>query len=143
MNQKSVKPLSVEDGTEIATEPYIVVANGDNACAHCNGGTLWDILYVPEDVRMSTSYGNQENAEDICEGLNSAFENGAQCNKDAINLLLGVLKAYQALDDQRMACKECEDCLERAPEACPYCFPFADDARLRMRAAIARMEAIS
>jgi hypothetical protein len=52
--------------------------------------------------------------------------------------LLEALKAYQALDTQRMNCEDCEDCLEQAPEACGKCFPFADDARLKMRAAISK-----
>lgn len=52
--------------------------------------------------------------------------------------LYEALEAYEALDNQRMTCEECEDRLERAPEACEYCFPFADDARLKMRAALAK-----
>ena len=50
------------------------------------------------------------------------------------------LKAYEALEDQRMHCEECEDQLERAPETCGECFPFADDARCKIRAVIAKVE---
>jgi hypothetical protein len=50
------------------------------------------------------------------------------------------LKAYEALENQRMNCDECGDQLERSPEACGECFPFADDARCKIRAVIAKIE---
>ena len=50
------------------------------------------------------------------------------------------LKAYEALDSQRMNCEECDEQLERAPEVCGECFPFADDARCKMRVVIAKVE---
>lgn len=54
--------------------------------------------------------------------------------------LLEALRAYQALDAQRMTCEECEDCLERSPETCGYCCPFALRARDLMNAALARVD---
>jgi hypothetical protein len=50
------------------------------------------------------------------------------------------LKAYDDLDAQRLVCEECRDTPEIAAEACATCFPFADRARLLMRAAIAKAE---
>ncbi len=47
------------------------------------------------------------------------------------------LEAYEKLDDAHANCEECDG--ETAPEACGKCFPFADDARLRMRAALDRV----
>jgi hypothetical protein len=51
---------------------------------------------------------------------------------------LAALAAYDNLDEQRNKCEECEEQQELAPEACGECFPFAADARLKMRAALAR-----
>lgn len=48
--------------------------------------------------------------------------------------------AYDALERQRDQCENCADCLERAPEACGECFPFADDLRIKMRAALAKVK---
>ena len=53
---------------------------------------------------------------------------------------LQALAAYDTLDEHVDKCEECGD-NETAPEACGECFPFADDARLKMRAAIARAKA--
>ena len=50
------------------------------------------------------------------------------------------LKAYEALENQRDHCEDREDRLETAPEACGECFPFADDARCKIRAVIAKVE---
>ncbi len=52
------------------------------------------------------------------------------------------LKAYESLENQRMNCEECEECLARAPEACGECFPFAADARCKIRVAIAKAEGL-
>lgn len=49
------------------------------------------------------------------------------------------LKAHQALDNHWGNCDQCAG-TALAPEACEKCFPFADDARLKMRAAIAKTE---
>jgi hypothetical protein len=51
--------------------------------------------------------------------------------------MLEVLKLYQALDDKHANCPECDGAIP--PEACPECFPLADDARCKMRAIIAKM----
>ena len=49
------------------------------------------------------------------------------------------LKAYEELDDKHANCEECEG--EIQPELCAECFPYADSARLRMRAALLKAEA--
>jgi hypothetical protein len=56
-------------------------------------------------------------------------------------MLREALAKYEALDEQIAKCTDEDnegghDCT-KAPEACEYCFPFADDARLAMRAALA------
>ena len=48
--------------------------------------------------------------------------------------MFAALKAYERLDDFHANCPEC-DGLEQ-PELCEKCFPLADDARLKMCAAI-------
>jgi hypothetical protein len=52
--------------------------------------------------------------------------------------LLEACKAYELLDAKHANCEEC-DGLDQ-PEQCEKCFPLADDARLKMRAAIAKAE---
>jgi len=52
---------------------------------------------------------------------------------------LKALSAYDLLDDFRNKCDECD--LEDSAETCAQCFPFADDARLKMRAVLARARA--
>lgn len=46
------------------------------------------------------------------------------------------LKAYSELDDKHANCEECDG--ELQPELCAECFPYADAARLKMRAALAK-----
>jgi hypothetical protein len=53
-----------------------------------------------------------------------------------VAMLRDALRAYYVLDKRRDRCGECSDQLELAPEACGECFPFADDARCKMRAAL-------
>lgn len=54
----------------------------------------------------------------------------------AINAdMLAALEATEALDD-RDSCEECEG--EGEPESCGLCFPKADAARIKRRAAIAK-----
>ena len=51
--------------------------------------------------------------------------------------MLEALRAYQKLDDFHANCPECGG-LEQ-PETCAKCFPLADDARLKMRAVLAKV----
>lgn len=48
--------------------------------------------------------------------------------------MLLALEAYERFEDKRANCSECGG--ERESELCEKCFPFADDARLRIRAAL-------
>lgn len=54
--------------------------------------------------------------------------------KEQIRIFRDALQAYRLLDHQRCHCDDCEG--EYAAEACESCFPFADAARLKMRAAL-------
>jgi hypothetical protein len=63
-----------------------------------------------------------------------AHEAKMDCAED----MYEALKAYEKLDDFHANCEEC-DGLEQ-PETCAKCFPLADDARLKMRAAIEKAE---
>lgn len=58
--------------------------------------------------------------------------------KAAATDMYEALKALTLLEDKHSNCPICEG--EGLPEACEKCFPFADDARLKMRAAIAKAE---
>lgn len=52
---------------------------------------------------------------------------------------IAALRAYEHLDNFHANCPECDG--EVAPEICELCFPLADDARLRMRAALEKVTA--
>lgn len=54
----------------------------------------------------------------------------------AVPEMFEALKAYSLLDDFHANCKECDGLGQ--PEACSECFPYADDARCKMRVAIAK-----
>ena len=73
-----------------------------------------------------------------------ASASNSECDQSVLSAaapqMYEALKAYEALEDQRMYCEECEDQLERAPETCGECFPFAYDARCKIRAVIAKVE---
>jgi hypothetical protein len=51
--------------------------------------------------------------------------------------MLTALLAYEALDNQHANCENCEG--EVQPELCEKCFPFADRARLQMRAVLKKV----
>ena len=51
--------------------------------------------------------------------------------------MIAALKAYQLLDDKVANCEEHDP--EDAPEVCEECFPFADDARCKMRAVLVKL----
>ena len=48
------------------------------------------------------------------------------------------LRAYDKLDDFHANCQNCDGCEQ--PEACEKCWPYADDARLKMRAIIEKID---
>jgi hypothetical protein len=51
--------------------------------------------------------------------------------------MLAALEAYEKVDEH---VANCEDCCDGAhPEMCEECFPLADDARLLMRAVLAKV----
>ncbi|MCP4899716.1 MAG: hypothetical protein GY906_22350 [bacterium] len=50
--------------------------------------------------------------------------------------MYAALKAYEKLDNKVANCEEHDP--EDVPEKCEFCFPYADDARCKMRAAIAK-----
>lgn len=51
--------------------------------------------------------------------------------------MLAAIQAWQRLEDKYTNCEEHEP--EMAPETCEECFPLADECRLKMRHALARL----
>ena len=55
--------------------PFIVESEGIG-CDKCGAGEFWNVVFKPEDVALSTAYGDKEEAEDLAEDLNNAFRKG-------------------------------------------------------------------
>jgi hypothetical protein len=56
------------------SQPYKVIVD-DDGCRECQSERTWCIL-DPYEVASSTSYGDEEEAEHICELLNTAYQQG-------------------------------------------------------------------
>ena len=59
-------------------EVYTVVPVGEG-CSHCNAGEHWDVVFKfgsEEEMALSTSYGDKEQAEDIARDCNDAYAKG-------------------------------------------------------------------
>ena len=64
---------------DIEETPYFVEVD-DNGCRTCGQGRNW-VVVDPDGIRGSTSYGLQEDAEDLAEDLNRAFNRGRNNSK--------------------------------------------------------------
>lgn len=58
----------------VEENPYFVEVD-DNGCSKCGAGRNW-VVVDPEGIRGSTSYGLEEDAQDLAEDLNRAFNAG-------------------------------------------------------------------
>lgn len=85
--------------------------------------------------RMPSEVGKEFGAREW--SIDSFRANFRPEDQSPIPSLLAALKAYRDLDNHRDTCEECSENLELAPECCSLCMPFADRARLLMRAALA------
>lgn len=70
---------STRPGSSEETEPYFLEADYTRGCKECGHGKMWDIIQ-PGGVAMATSYGDQEEAEEICDMLNIAYALGRASN---------------------------------------------------------------
>jgi hypothetical protein len=62
------------------SEPYHIEL-GNRGCIECHHGETWDII-DPEGVALATSYGDKEEAEEVCEMLNRSFYFGERSGSD-------------------------------------------------------------
>lgn len=60
---------------DVGNQPYAVEVDGC-PCSKCGRGGLYNVVYTPEDVALSVTYYDREEAELIAEQLNDAFQNG-------------------------------------------------------------------
>jgi hypothetical protein len=56
---------------------YRVEAEEGKGCTTCGAGCLWTIV-GPDEVAESTSWGDRDMAELICEAMNDAYEQGVK-----------------------------------------------------------------
>jgi hypothetical protein len=61
--------------------PFVVQPDKSKACKNCKAGTMFDVVYDPDDVALGTSYNSKDDAEDMAEELNRAFELGFNAGK--------------------------------------------------------------
>jgi hypothetical protein len=65
-----------EREAKATSEPYFIEVDNPG-CAHCKAERTWDVI-GPDSTALSTSYGDEEDASDIADICNSAFEMGRQ-----------------------------------------------------------------
>lgn len=73
------EPLKIEDSDNIPCggteeEPYFVEVD-NNGCSKCGAGRTW-VVVNPDGYAGGTSYGLEEDAQDLAEDLNIAFNRG-------------------------------------------------------------------
>lgn len=59
---------------------------GTDGCKHCGHGFMWTLEsgHGGNEIRIGTSWGDKELAQDICELMNDAYESGRESDP-AIN----------------------------------------------------------
>lgn len=57
-------------------EHYTVVLE-NQGCSHCGAGKMWDIV-DSDGFATGTSYGSDEDAQDVCDDMNMAFNRGRE-----------------------------------------------------------------
>lgn len=62
-------------------EPYFLEV-GENGCVKCGHNKTWDIIQ-PDGVALATTYGDYEEAEEICDMLNIAYALGRASNGES------------------------------------------------------------
>ncbi len=64
---------------------YKVVKNLDyRSCETCGHGTMWTVQGPPDDCQLGESFHNRDQAADIAELMNLAYESGAEETKQVI-----------------------------------------------------------
>jgi hypothetical protein len=75
------------------SEPYFVEVD-ENGCPKCGSGRLW-VVVDPDGVRGSTSYGLEEDADDLAEDLNIAFGKGLATMASRLRLAEEKLRQFE------------------------------------------------
>ena len=52
------------------------VESADDPCTHCGSGATWDVVYKPDEIALGTTYGTKDDAEEIADDLNRAWNAG-------------------------------------------------------------------
>lgn len=67
----------------------------EGGCAHCGHGAMWTLEsgHGGNEIRIGTSWGDKELAEDICDLMNDAYESGRESDP-AINVEEAKLVAF-------------------------------------------------
>ena len=71
--------LAIAAVDDLEENPYFVEVD-NNGCRECGHDRNW-VVVDPDGIRGSTSYGLQEDADDLAEDLNRAFNRGRNNSK--------------------------------------------------------------
>jgi hypothetical protein len=59
---------------QMKNEHYTVEVDSGPECINCGAGTQWTV--VGDDIAIGESFGRKEDAEELAEYMNQAFEQG-------------------------------------------------------------------
>lgn len=80
--------------SESTREPYIVVEYGEESCPNCGSGKIWDVI-GPDDVAISVSFHNRDDADEIAEWMSSAYKAGkASGHNELVAALREITERY-------------------------------------------------
>lgn len=58
------------------TGPYQVVEDTSRACKKCGHRTMFDVVFMPTETALGTTYGCAEEADEMADELNEAYSKG-------------------------------------------------------------------
>lgn len=70
-------------GEAMEVEVYVVkedkdIREGHHVCPECGDGTLWTVVFKPEDCAIGQSFEDKETAEDLARYMNEAYRKGVE-----------------------------------------------------------------
>lgn len=87
----------------LPVRPYKIEL-GHKGCECCGKGQLWDVVFEPTDCAGGTSYSNKNDAQEMADELNDAYDYGRQSvNADLLAALELVLSKAEPVGDTEMA----------------------------------------
>jgi hypothetical protein len=70
------------------SEEYVVEVE-KKPCSHCGTGGLWNVVAQSTDTALSTAYGDKDQAQEMADELNHAFEAAGRVARGGTNEISG------------------------------------------------------